>query len=72
MNFANENKLRFTYDFDIKARQFGSKSFLKIPQNIFEVKYSSQINRQIFSALMGDRKTRFSKYNEAINKLNIL
>ncbi len=70
--FANVNELRFTYDFNIKARQFGSKSFLKIPQNIFEVKYSSQINRQKFSALMGDRKTRFSKYNEAINKLHIL
>jgi hypothetical protein len=70
--FANGSGLRFTYDFDIKARQHGSNTFLKIRQNIFEVKYASQINRQIFSALTGDRKTRFSKYNEAINQLNIL
>jgi hypothetical protein len=70
--FANISGLRFTYDFDIKARQQGSNSFLKIPSNIFEVKYTSQINRQIFSALTGDRKTRFSKYNEAVQRLHIL
>ena len=40
-------------------------------QNIFEIKYESKKNSNIILSNLSDKKTRYSKYNEAVLKLQI-
>ena len=67
--YENLAGLRFTFDFDVRARLFTAGEFRKIQKTILEIKYSSDKGLSDFASLLGDRKTRFSKYNEAVEKL---
>ena len=66
--YANKSGLRFTYDYNIQFKNFLQNNFLKSHNNIFEVKYEN-INNSLFPSLLGDKMTRFSKYNEALATL---
>ena len=66
--FANLNGLRFTYDYNIQFKNLNDTSFIRSPNNIFEIKYED-INSSYFSSLLGDKMTRFSKYHEAVSNL---
>ena len=70
--FENLTGLRFTYDFSIKARIPAGINFQRIAKTVLEVKYHSSEACSDFSSLLGDRKTRFSKYNEAVLTLRLL
>ena len=64
-NYAGE---RFTYDFNIKYKSIISKSFISSRENILEIKFSG-FDANKFSSLFGERSTRFSKYNDAVQNL---
>jgi hypothetical protein len=66
--YANKSGLRFTYDYNIQFKNLSQNNFIKSHNNIFEVKYEN-INDSLFSSLLGDKMTRFSKYNEALSIL---
>jgi SPX domain protein involved in polyphosphate accumulation len=70
--FGNSSGLRFTYDFDLITQTLDRTSFKKIPRTVLEIKYSSEVPSAQFASLLGDRKTRFSKYNEAVQTLRLL
>lgn len=70
--FENLSGVRFTYDFDIVTRLPIGIGCQKIPKTVLEVKYQSNVARSDFSSLLGDRKTRFSKYNEAVLALRLI
>tara|TARA_B100000287_G_scaffold399398_1_gene417631 strand:- start:429 stop:1010 length:582 start_codon:yes stop_codon:yes gene_type:complete len=67
--FVNKENFRFTLDYNIKFKKIENNVFYKIHQNIFEIKYLSKKNNNIILSTLADKKTRFSKYNEAILKL---
>lgn len=67
--FETNDGLRFTYDYNIQVRRLRNDIFINIPTNIFEIKYQSKTTNNLFQNIMGDRKTRFSKYNFAMEKL---
>ncbi len=67
--YLNDENYRFTFDYNIQFKKVGGAIFHKINQNIFEVKYSSMQSHNITISNLADKKTRFSKYNEAILKL---
>ena len=69
--FESRNGLRFTYDFDLIARSVAGWMTKKIPKTVLEIKYASDVPDAEFSSLLGDRKTRFSKYNEAVLVLGL-
>lgn len=67
--FENLTGHRFTFDFDINVKRHGEFNFYKVANTIFEIKYPSNHLDPKYSALLGDKKTRYSKYNESILKL---
>lgn len=70
--YLNNHNYRFTFDYNIQFKKIGGNTFHKINQNIFEIKYSSMKNDNIILSNLADKKTRFSKYNEAILKLYLI
>ena len=70
--YLNNHNYRFTFDYNIQFKKVGGNTFHKINQNIFEIKYSSMKNDNIILSNLADKKTRFSKYNEAILKLYLI
>lgn len=66
--YANSSGYRFTYDYNIQFKNLVHGCFIKSPNNIFEIKYEN-IDSSFFTSLLGDKMTRFSKYNEALSKL---
>ena len=67
--FQNQKGLRLTYDFDIKAKTFQSLAWTPLRQNILEIKYASLRQDSRYALDFGERKTRYSKYNEAVSNL---
>jgi SPX domain protein involved in polyphosphate accumulation len=66
--FMNSLGVRFTYDYNIRFKDLNTKAFIHYPDNIFEIKYDGY-DKNLYQSVLGDRLTRFSKYNIAI--LNI-
>ena len=66
--YANNDGVRFTYDFNIFYRSLKTNAIMKSKNTVFEIKYEGD-DRGYFSSYFGDRMTRFSKYNEAVLKL---
>ena len=67
--YRNFNGLRFTYDFNITIKRPNLNLFKPINEKIFEIKYPSDMPNDLFSSMLGDKKTRFSKYNKAVLEL---
>ena len=63
------NNIRFTLDRNIKIKHPNSPNFLLLPEKIFEIKYMKSFSNDKFINFLGNSLTRYSKYNEAINKL---
>jgi len=70
--FENASGLRFTFDFDLLASLVDGATTMKIPKTVLEIKYSRDVPDAEYSSLLGDRRTRFSKYNEAVQTLRLL
>ena len=65
------NDVRLTLDTGIKYRRYSSESYVKDYRNVLEFKFSGNPDHNLLGKLIKEN-SRFSKYCEAIENLNLI